>query len=336
MKKADTQQQGRTQQDVSSLAAYLLGGREERGLSAADLAQRAGLPLAAITALENGRFTEVGPPVFVRGYLIRYCRALGLAEEAVLERYRALGLAEPPPLRLRGEPDGSAPRGQGVLRPFTYLLVLVLLAYGGWRGFELVSTYLAGSGTSGTTTTSDAGVRQELALPNAAPPPASSTAASAPAAPPLASAAPPVSPAPPPEPVARAATAEAATLQPSPAASASAAATAAVATAATSTPATPAPATAADAEVRLELEFIAASWAEVRDGSGRILLNGTSRAGSARTLTGKAPFKIALGNAQAVRLKLDGAPVDTAVYAPKRGTVSRFTLGADQAAGSGD
>lgn len=325
MKKADTQQQGRTQQDVSSLAAYLLGGREERGLSAADLAQRAGLPLPAITALENGRFAEVGPPVFVRGYLIRYCRALGLAEEAVLERYRALGLAEPPPLRLRGEPDGSAPRGQGVLRPFTYLLVLVLLAYGGWRGFELVSTYLAGSGTSGTTTTSDAGVRQELALPNAAPPPAASTAAgSAPAAPPLASAAPP---APPPEPVARAATAEAATLQPSPAA---------VTPSVANTPATPAPAAAADAEARLELEFVAASWAEVRDGGGRILLNGTLRAGSARTLTGKAPFKIALGNAQAVRLKLDGAPVDTAVYAPKRGTVSRFTLGADQAAGSGD
>lgn len=325
MKKADTQQQGRTQQDVSSLAAYLLGGREERGLSAADLAQRAGLPLPAITALENGRFAEVGPPVFVRGYLIRYCRALGLAEEAVLERYRALGLAEPPPLRLRGEPDGSAPRGQGVLRPFTYLLVLVLLAYGGWRGFELVSTYLAGSGTSGTTTTSDAGVRQELALPNAAPPPAASTAAgSAPAAPPLASAAPP---APPPEPVARAATAEAATLQPSPAA---------VTPSVANTPATPAPAAAADAEARLELEFVAASWAEVRDGGGRILLNGTLRAGSARTLTGKAPFKIALGNAQAVRLKLDGTPVDAAVYAPKRGTVSRFTLGADQAAGSGD
>lgn len=335
MKKADTQQQGRTQQDVSSLAAYLLGGREERGLSAADLAQRAGLPLPAITALENGRFAEVGPPVFVRGYLIRYCRALGLAEEAVLERYRALGLAEPPPLRLRGEPDGSAPRGQGVLRPFTYLLVLVLLAYGGWRGFELVSTYLAGSGTSGTTTTSDAGVRQELALPNAAPPPATSAAAgSAPVAPPLASAAPP---APPPEPVARAATAEAATLQPSPAASVAApSATAAVTPSVANAPAASAPAAAADAEARLELEFTAASWAEVRDGGGRILLNGTLRAGSARTLTGKAPFKIALGNAQAVRLKLDGTPVDTAVYAPKRGTVSRFTLGADQAAGSGD
>ena len=39
-------------------------------------------------------------------------------------------------------------------------------------------------------------------------------------------------------------------------------------------------------------------------------------------------FAVTLGNAPAARIALDNRPVDTAVYVPRRGTVSRFTLNA--------
>jgi cytoskeleton protein RodZ len=70
-----------------------------------------------------------------------------------------------------------------------------------------------------------------------------------------------------------------------------------------------APVSAGSARAQLDLTFSAPSWVEVSDGEGRHLLHGLMEAGSTRTLTGTAPLLVVLGNAPAVSLRLNGAPV---------------------------
>jgi len=53
------------------------------------------------------------------------------------------------------------------------------------------------------------------------------------------------------------------------------------------------------------------------------------KANTTHALSGPAPFKVTLGNAPAARIILDDRLVDTTVYVPRRGTVSRFTLDRD-------
>ncbi|HNG50124.1 MAG TPA: DUF4115 domain-containing protein, partial [Plasticicumulans sp.] len=92
--------------------------------------------------------------------------------------------------------------------------------------------------------------------------------------------------------------------------------------------AAPAPAgPAAPAESRIELQASADSWAEVRDAGGKLLFQGTLRPGSPQSITGRPPFRMKLGHAQHVTIRLDDSLVDSGVYVPKRGSVARFTLG---------
>ena len=81
---------------------------------------------------------------------------------------------------------------------------------------------------------------------------------------------------------------------------------------------------------KLLLEFSNDCWVEVKDAEGKVLISSLQRANSSESLSGPAPFAITLGNAPAARLTLDGQPIDKAVYVPRRGTVSRFTLARPQ------
>ncbi len=316
-----TMQETTVQQDSSTLGADLARARAARGWDVHEAAQRTGLAAKIVAGLEADAFAELGAPVFVRGYVLRYARALGLAEAPVLERFRALGLSELPPIKLdHRELPAAGPRPPRSLRPLAYVLLFAVLGYAAWRGVETLSGRfdLSGIGTLG----SQGDSRQTLALPNQQRP-----------AEPTAQTAPPAAVPPAPEPVATASPGT-----PPPVATPQFAAPQAAApsapvpvpeppapTAAIEAPAAPAP--AAVGEARLEVVFDDDSWVEIKDAEGKVLLSGIIRKGSNRPLAGRAPFQVKLGNAQAVKLKLDGADVDPAVYLPKRGSVSRFTLG---------
>jgi cytoskeleton protein RodZ len=88
-------------------------------------------------------------------------------------------------------------------------------------------------------------------------------------------------------------------------------------------------ATNADGEAKLLLEFSNDCWVEVKDAQGNILTSRLMRANTTHALSGSAPFKVTLGNAPAARIILDDRLVDTTIYVPRRGTVSRFTLDRD-------
>jgi len=70
-----------------------------------------------------------------------------------------------------------------------------------------------------------------------------------------------------------------------------------------------APAVAAAAG-RLVLEFTGPCWVEVYDAGGRRLAFQLAEAGSGLAFDGPAPWRVVLGNADSVRLALDGAELD--------------------------
>ena len=71
---------------------------------------------------------------------------------------------------------------------------------------------------------------------------------------------------------------------------------------------------------RLDLVFSAPSWVEVSDVEGRRLLHGLIEAGSRRTLTGTAPLLVVLGNAPAVSLQFNGAPLTASTLVRRDGS----------------
>lgn len=75
---------------------------------------------------------------------------------------------------------------------------------------------------------------------------------------------------------------------------------------------------------RLVLRTEAEAWLEVKDATGRTLISSLNPAGTERTVRGRAPFEIVIGNASAVRLTYDGKPVDLRPHT--RVQVARFTL----------
>lgn len=87
--------------------------------------------------------------------------------------------------------------------------------------------------------------------------------------------------------------------------------------------AAPAPAVPAGLR-RLDFEFGRDAWVEVRDGDNKVLLAQTNRAGTPKTIEGKPPFALIIGNAGAVKLKYDGKAVDLAPHT--RTDVARLKL----------
>ncbi|HEX8783183.1 MAG TPA: RodZ domain-containing protein [Steroidobacteraceae bacterium] len=81
-----------------------------------------------------------------------------------------------------------------------------------------------------------------------------------------------------------------------------------------------APPSSGGTAARLDLAFSAPSWVEVSDVDGRRLLHGLIEAGSRRSLTGKAPLLVVLGNAPAVTLQFNSAPVTASTLVRRDGS----------------
>ncbi|MDQ2696315.1 MAG: helix-turn-helix domain-containing protein, partial [Pseudomonadota bacterium] len=124
------------------LGALLARAREQRGLSQREVALRLNLAESTIHGLEGGDFHRLGAPIYVRSYLARYARLLGLPEEEVISRFRALDTSEPPPLRVVGSLKPQAPISDSGIRWFSYLVVFVLVGVLGWFGVaEMASRF---------------------------------------------------------------------------------------------------------------------------------------------------------------------------------------------------
>jgi len=63
--------------------------RELEGLSVSQMATDIGLSTQQITALENDDNENLPAPIYVKGFIKRYCAAMGVANEVILNAYDA-------------------------------------------------------------------------------------------------------------------------------------------------------------------------------------------------------------------------------------------------------
>ena len=283
--------------------------REAAGWSIGDVAAQLKLAPRQVAALEEDDWERLPGRTFIRGFARNYARFLALDPDTVLallpppEHAPAL---ERPSFAAARRPMGEIPVERAA-KPSAarWLLPLLLLVVAGAYGFYEYTRQKA----VGYRDAPQAAARAPAAAGNPAGAPASSASGATTLPNPLTD----VAPAAPAEPAPERGNA-------APAAASGAAAPAA-APAPQPPPASPA-ATAADAT--LILAFKGASWAEVRDANGRVILQMTGGAGMTQTVNGTPPFELALGNAPDVVVTFRGQALDLAPYT--RGSVARVSL----------
>lgn len=307
---------------TTSLGAWFAENRIRYHLTPEEAARALMLNPSIVRALEADDFARLGPTVFVRGYLTRYARLLDMPDHEVLERFReqTRGHQELPALHVP-----SPLQRETQTRDLYGLVYLVLVVGIGWAAIQHLPELDHLLGTwSGATAEHSAPANnnnQVVHYPFQEP--------GTPAAQLATPAVPALAPLPAPTLTNTAVPNGASvvfTTETSPKPLLTNTPNAAVATTSFSVKASEASAPDANGEAKLMLEFSNDCWVEIKDAQGNLLTSGMMRANTTHSLSGPVPFKVTLGNAPAARIILDDRLVDTNIYLPRRGTVSRFTL----------
>jgi cytoskeleton protein RodZ len=273
----------------------LRAAREKQGLHIAALAASIKVAPRKLDALEHDRYTELPDATFTRALAQTVCRSLKIdplpvlallphADVSALDHVSGM-LNEP----FRDRPGRADPGAMAVaaIRPMAWAGLLLLAA--------AAAVYFV---PSGLFVPSPVANPAAVALPAAVP---ASVAAAAPAD-----------------------TLAAAV----PAASAAAAADAAASTPMIETvfsaPPLETSASSPPPKTMVQLRADEASWVEVRDGRGQVLLSRTVQAGESVGFDGALPIRMTIGNAPATRVSFRGRPVDLA--ASTRDSVARLEL----------
>ena len=278
-----------------SAGALLRAARERQGLHIAALAATIKIPQRKLEALEADRYGDLPDATFTRALALTVCRALKLAPEPVLALLPqtggkpladvAGGLNAP----YRERPGRAEPSAMGPLRhPLSWAALLVLLAAA--LVLLLPSSWWSSLLREVSTTSPAVAV------------PASAATVEVPVAPAAASA------------VADAVGVAA------PAASAAVEVVHAV----SADPAAASAAAAAPLSGVAVLRASEASWVEVVDAGGQVLLQRVLQPGESVGLDGRLPFRLKIGNAVATQLQFRGQPVD--LGASTRDNVARLEL----------
>lgn len=110
---------------LTSPGALLSRARKDKGLSLDDMVTHLGLPRRVLSALEEDEYERLPTPMYVRGYVRRYCALLELADTPVLElveqQFAAQGIEDHrPSLRLP-----TAPKKK--IRPTVFIVPLLVV-----------------------------------------------------------------------------------------------------------------------------------------------------------------------------------------------------------------
>lgn len=110
--------------------------RTERGISLEEMASATKVRAVLLRALEEGRFEDLPPAVFVEGYLKACARFLGADPKPLLERYRNVAgvLSMNPPLAQTLRPSREEPGG---IRWLKWVGAFLLLGGLSWASYVL-------------------------------------------------------------------------------------------------------------------------------------------------------------------------------------------------------
>ena len=324
----------------------LRAARLSMGYDLAKIASELHLTATVVEALEADDFKEVGARVFVRGYLRNYARIVGMPVESVLRQFDekwpddgALHsmVKESPTLPA----DGGPSRGWAGAMTWLMILGLVVLFLMWWRGYldeivpeQIRSTKMVEGLESIRMETPEEDAVSSLPLDDSAM--LSDGGLRLPAR----------SPEEPSDSEPLASDVVTIGQTPGDASDASQPASGAVVdapgldlpaatespTAAGPAPVVPAAPSVGDVEgapvvdgtQQIVITFNAACWVDVRDSERKFKLFGEIPKGSRKVLGGQPPYKLVIGNAEAVSITVNGKPFDLTPYA--KGNVARFTL----------
>ena len=300
--------------------------RESKNLSLQSVAQQLNLSERSLARIEAGDFSQLPGHTFARGYVRAYAKVLGLDQNRLVQEFdqHTGTTAAGSNVNSLGHIDQPVRLSRNMIRFFMFALVLLLVGGGfyWWQNQQPVVesgpavTALerieveAADGTTEIHLLDRAEDQADQLEPEATEP--SSVVDE-----PVSSAAPEASGSEPQE-----------TDEPAPASQA---------------PSDPAPqpvdtpvaaeapeqdsqaTTAAPGEGLLELRYTADCWTQVTDANGRVLLSVLAKAGTSRTVSGKAPLDLHLGYASGVQVTYNGEAVSLA--SQTRGETARLKLG---------
>ena len=305
---------GETSEACASVGELLRVAREKAGLSPGDIASRLRMGFKQVRALEDSDFAALPKGTFLRGFVRNFAKEVGVAPDHALRLLEetcrdavaisASTVVMPSQQNIRlAHPGGEAatPRAR-VLIAFAICILLVAIF---WYWWEYVRPYRADFGRpkpiaegkassvpialtalpANSSATDQAPAQAANVAPETAAPVDANTTVSFPRTEPL------------PPGVAANLSAELVTA--------------------------PRPALAAGTGL-LGFTFEGKSWVEVVDASGKTVLDKTFKSGDAEEVTGRAPFVVVIGNAQATRMAYNGKEFDLTPHT--RASVARVNV----------
>ncbi len=135
----DDQQDTKANATDASPGHQLSTAREAKGISLDTVSESTGIPRNVLEALEANEWGELDAPVYVRGYLRKYARMLGLDQSALVKAYEASALPRDPELHSYVSEHLPSDHNVRWLIPVTALVVVVVLVLVGlwsWHRFR--------------------------------------------------------------------------------------------------------------------------------------------------------------------------------------------------------
>ncbi len=292
----------------TNVGQVLREARVAKDLTVDQIATELRIEARQLTALEDNNFEQIGPTVFIKGYIRQYAQRLGLDPRAVMDIYgrqtniEDVQVKPSRPIKLRDERQITV----WIVAVLVLLLIAVGLAvwWSSGAGFEFGSAARGAQNPPANVESAAAVAREPAADPTSAPTE-------------VASAEPQSGPATVAAEVERARTPMAA---PAPAAAASTAPAVAATTGGFSRGATP---------ISLDLTFDSESWAEIIDARGQKLFFELGTTGRHVVTRGEPPIAVTFGNGDAVRLIVDGEHYAIPTQG-RQGKLVRFTIASDE------
>lgn len=278
----------------------LRAARRANDISVRDVAKELHLDEYKVRALEKNEFDVLGAPVFAKGHLRKYADLVGVSVDDVMTDYYQMNRATgaPPVVGNRTKP----PREINVVPWIIGAVIIVLVAGAAWWWFGLRSPAPVAAEEPATLApfieqaTRDEGI---AAAPDPDPEPVARELEPEPESEPeeLPAETPASEPAE--QTVAEAITPGAADYEPTPGAQ----------------------------QVRVALSFSGDCWTEVSDGTGRRLFYDLGSDGRIVSLSGDAPLRLILGDADNVSIMVEGEPWPIPASA-RRGQLARLSIAA--------
>jgi len=269
--------------------------REKKGLTLDSAAEQSRIKLAVLSAIESGETSEI-PSVYLRGYIRNYARFLGL-DPKNLDRYMEHVKGSEPEVRSVFEVNTNRGGADRWLKATSYLAASALIATLAWQFTHEAVRFSQGDSelAAGAADSSNANAREGTAESQSA------------------------------RPVNRHLTASIASIEVLKQRNQDSAKTAAEQAWAAIEGNGEASSKAEDGLQVLQVRTSADSWVEILGADGSHIEMDLIRAGESREYRSKSPYRVLLGRASAVEVRLDGKEVDLAPHT--RGNVARMTLG---------